>query len=138
MTIGQLAARFGLAASVLRHWDSVGVFTPSARISGRRHYSADDAYRVGVILIAREAGLSLEEIRQMLSTRRSRARHAMLRRKAEALDRQLEQVRAARRMVDEVMNCTAPDPVACPRFRAAIDRRLDAWTRARDRESGSA
>ncbi len=33
-TIGELAARFGLATHVLRHWEDVGLLTPSATPAG--------------------------------------------------------------------------------------------------------
>jgi DNA-binding transcriptional MerR regulator len=122
LSIGQLAERFGLRTSLLRHWDAIGVLRPSARTSGRRRYTEDDAYRVGVILFCRQAGLTLPEIRVMLSSRRSKQRQAMLRHKAAELDRRIEETRAARRMAGELLHCTAPDPVACPRFRDAVDR----------------
>ena len=38
MTIGELAARFGLATHVLRHWEAMGLLTPAARVNGRRRY----------------------------------------------------------------------------------------------------
>lgn len=122
-TIGDAAARYGLATSVLRHWDAAGVLRPSGRKSGQRRYTAPDVYRVGVVLFCKEAGLSLAEIRQLLSTRRSESRRVMLRRKVAELDERMARAAEAKRMVQEVMHCSAPDPVSCPHFRATIDAR---------------
>lgn len=120
-TIGEAAARYGLAASVLRHWDAAGVLRPALRRGGQRRYSPDDVYRIGVVLFCQQAGLSLTEVAQLLSTRRPKARRAMLRRKEAELDARIAGATAARHMVREVMWCSAPDPLACPRFRATID-----------------
>ena len=122
-TIGEAAARYGLAPSVLRHWDDAGALRPSFRTGGQRRYSADDVYKIGVVLFCKEAGLSLAEIGQLLSTRRPRSRRGMLRRKEAELDARIAGATAARRMVREVMWCSAPDPLACPRFRATVDAR---------------
>lgn len=119
--IGEAAARYGLATSVLRHWDAVDVLRPALRRGGQRRYSSDDVYRIGVVLFCQEAGLSLAEIAQLLSTRRPKSRRAMLRRKESELDARIALAISARRMVREVMWCSAPNPVACPRFRATVD-----------------
>jgi MerR family copper efflux transcriptional regulator len=120
-TIGEAAAQFGLATSVLRHWDGVGVLRPAFRSGGQRRYSVDDVYRIGVILFCQEAGLSLDEIARLLSTRRARERRALLRNKEAELDTRIASATAARAMIREVRWCSAPDPLACPRFRATID-----------------
>ncbi len=122
-TIGEAAARYGLATSVLRHWDAAGVLRPSFRTGGQRRYSSGDVYRIGVVLFCKEAGLSLAEIAQLLSTRRPKRRRAMLRRKEAELDARIAGATAARRMIREVMWCSASDPVACPHFRATVDAR---------------
>jgi len=37
-TIGELAARSGVATPVLRHWEDVGLLSPDRRVAGRRVY----------------------------------------------------------------------------------------------------
>src|SRR5690242_4166048 len=75
MGIGAVAARFGLATHVLRHWESVGLLSPE-RVGDRRRYGPDDLYRVAVILRAKEAGLALEDIRRFIAARDPAARRA--------------------------------------------------------------
>jgi len=58
MRIGDLAARFGLATHVLRHWEDVGLLTPAARVAGRRQYDESHVARVVMIQRAKAAGLS--------------------------------------------------------------------------------
>ena len=69
MTIGEIAARFGLAPHVLRHWESMGLLAPARAEGHRRRHRPDDLYRVGVILLAKEAGLNLTGIREIIATR---------------------------------------------------------------------
>jgi len=48
----------------------------------------------------------------------------MLARKRSELEQRAAAIRTAIGIVGEVMHCDAPDLVACPRFRAAIDARV--------------
>jgi DNA-binding transcriptional MerR regulator len=53
----------GVTSRTLRHYDSVGLLTPS-RVdeSGLRHYGEDELVRLQQILVLRELGLGLDEI----------------------------------------------------------------------------
>ena len=67
MQIGQAAGRTGLSLRTLRHWDDVGLVTPSARSNGGfRLYSEADITRINVIKTMKPLDLSLEEIRELL------------------------------------------------------------------------
>jgi MerR family copper efflux transcriptional regulator len=39
VAIGDLAARFGLATHVLRHWEEMGLLRPARTSAGRRRYT---------------------------------------------------------------------------------------------------
>lgn len=116
MGIGELAGRFGLAAHVLRHWESVGLLTPARDAAGRRRYGAADVVRVGVILRGKEAGLSLEAIRTLTSGDQ-RARRDVLRREAEALRARIAAARASLSLVECALGCTHEELSDCPHFR---------------------
>lgn len=68
MLIGDLAARSGVSARMLRHYDRIGLLTPS-RLGegGYRHYSADDVRRLFCIEALRSLGLRLEAVGQALT-----------------------------------------------------------------------
>ena len=120
LTIGEAAASFGLAAHVLRHWESVGLLSP-ARVSGdRRRYGRDDMYRIAVILRAKEAGLGLEEIGEMITAGPQRRKEVLRRRRAELIAG-IEKRRAALEMVERGLECGHEDFMACPTFRARLD-----------------
>jgi MerR family transcriptional regulator, copper efflux regulator len=95
MAIGEIAERFGLAAHVLRHWESMGLLAP-ARVEGdRRRYGRDDLYRVAVILRAKEAGFSLDDIREMIATGDPDGRRDILLRRHADLTRRVAEAEAS-------------------------------------------
>lgn len=66
LTIGQVAARAGLATSAIRYYESVGVLPAPARdVAGRRVYGEDALRRLEIVDIARRAGLSLADVREL-------------------------------------------------------------------------
>ncbi|MGX6511167.1 MerR family transcriptional regulator [Rhodococcus sp. SJ-2] len=68
MQIGQVATRTELSLKTIRHYDEVGLVTPSARSSGGfRLYTEDDVQRLLVIRRMKPLGFSLEEMRELLA-----------------------------------------------------------------------
>jgi MerR family copper efflux transcriptional regulator len=122
VAIGDLAARFGLATHVLRHWEEMGLLRPVRTSAGRRRYTAADVDRVAAILLAKDAGLALADIRDLLTAPGPR-RRAGLRAHRDAVDEQIRALQAAREMLDHAARCPAEDWTTCPTFRAALDRR---------------
>jgi DNA-binding transcriptional MerR regulator len=66
--IGELAAESGVSAKTIRFWESAGLLPDPARTaSGYRDYDPDAADRLRFIRHAQTAGLTLAEIRQVVS-----------------------------------------------------------------------
>jgi MerR family transcriptional regulator, copper efflux regulator len=120
-TIGQLAARFGLATHVLRHWEDVGLIEPAERVNGRRRYRTWHVSRVATILIAKEAGFTLDQIKAILSAPDGPARKALLRRHRDELDRRLAGMEASRQIVQHGIDCRAEDFTRCPNFLRIVE-----------------
>jgi DNA-binding transcriptional MerR regulator len=124
MTIGELAARFGLATHVLRHWEAVGLVEPARRVSGRRRYGRDALARVAIIQQMKELGFGLEQVREMLTTTDPAARKEVLARHDAELERRIEAATAARKLIAHGLRCPAPDLIECPNFIAGIEARI--------------
>src|SRR3954467_14897279 len=62
-TIGELAARTGVATSALRFYEERGLIHAARNLSGHRRYARAVARRVAFIVFAQRVGLTLEEIR---------------------------------------------------------------------------
>ncbi|NMM84548.1 MerR family transcriptional regulator [Rhodococcus sp. SRB_17] len=67
--IGQVAERTELSIKTIRHYDDVGLVTPSARSTGGfRLYTESDISRLLVIRRMKPLGFSLEEMKQLLDS----------------------------------------------------------------------
>jgi MerR family redox-sensitive transcriptional activator SoxR len=66
MRIGEVARHAGVRVSLIRYYEEVGLLPEPERVSGQRRYDATVLRRLAVIDVAQRAGLSLEEIRDLL------------------------------------------------------------------------
>lgn len=67
LQIGEAAARAELSIKTIRHYDDVGLVTPSARSAGGfRLYTADDVGRLIAIRRMKPLGFTLDEMRDLL------------------------------------------------------------------------
>jgi MerR family copper efflux transcriptional regulator len=121
LTIGQLAARFGLATHVLRHWEGVGLIAPAERVNGRRRYREWHLARVAMILRCKEAGFSLDQIRAILDAPNGQARKQLLKEHRDELDRHIAAIEASKEMVEHGIDCPAEDFTRCPKFLRMLD-----------------
>ena len=67
LTIGELATLAGKRPSSIRYYEQIGVLPQPARVSGQRRYDAGTVRTLAVIDTAQRAGLTLDEIRKLLS-----------------------------------------------------------------------
>jgi len=67
LTIGEVSARSGVAASALRFYEERGLISSERASSGHRRYSRPVIRRVAFIVFAQRVGLSLDEIGQELA-----------------------------------------------------------------------
>ncbi|MHC8335732.1 MerR family transcriptional regulator [Pseudomonas sp. LB3P25] len=65
LTIGQMARSHGLTTKTLRHYDSIGLFTPAltGRDNGYRYYRPEQIVTLGRIVWLKHLGMALEDIR---------------------------------------------------------------------------
>jgi MerR family transcriptional regulator, redox-sensitive transcriptional activator SoxR len=66
MRIGEVAERAGVRTSLIRYYERIGLLPAAERVSGQRRYDASVLRRLAVIDVAQRAGLSLEEITELV------------------------------------------------------------------------
>jgi DNA-binding transcriptional MerR regulator len=82
--VGALARLAGVTVRTLHHYDAIGLLSPRRRSSkGYRLYGTDDLLRLQQIMIRRELGMSLEQIRRALDDPSFDLRAALLEQRAE-------------------------------------------------------
>jgi DNA-binding transcriptional MerR regulator len=123
LTIGELATRTGVATSALRYWEEIGLLPAPIRVSGQRRYDSSAVDRVAEILLLRDAGYTLRELKAYLTARstdgnwRELAHH-----KLAELDARIASAQAAHTMIAHGLACPHEDIRDCPnaaRMRAA-------------------
>lgn len=62
LTIGDLAARTGLAVSAIRFYETHGIVKPLRNKGGHRRYGRADIRRLSFVIAAQKLGFSLSEI----------------------------------------------------------------------------
>lgn len=68
LTIGEVARRAGLNVSAIRFYEKKGLLPEPERVSGQRRYDEETVRRLGAIDVAKQAGLSLQEIGVLLDS----------------------------------------------------------------------
>lgn len=96
MTIGELSRLSGVSVRALRHYDKLGLLRPRAvSEAGYRQYDDQALERLHVILLFRELGVPLGEIRRMLDAPDFDA--------VAALDEQIARLEAKRQHLDNLI-----------------------------------
>jgi MerR family transcriptional regulator, redox-sensitive transcriptional activator SoxR len=121
MTIGTVAAQAGRRPSSIRYYEQIGLLPRPARVSGRRVYGPDTVHTLAVIETGQRAGLTLDEIRDLLSA--SGGDQAAIERLREVAIRKLPQVRElierteiVRDWLTAAARCECPSLDECPLF----------------------
>ena len=94
MDIGELARQSGSAPSALRFYEEKGLIRSSGRHGLRRQYEPEVLDQVALITLGRSAGLTLDEIGQMLTVGgRAKVDRQLLADRADAIDDQIRKLR---------------------------------------------
>jgi MerR family redox-sensitive transcriptional activator SoxR len=67
LTIGDLAARSGLAVSAIRFYETHGIVKPARTAAGHRRYGRADLRRLSFAMISQRLGFSLAEIAEAMA-----------------------------------------------------------------------
>ena len=96
MNIGELARVSGVSVRTLRHYDSIGLLRPSGTTeAGYRLYGEDAPQQLSFILLFRELGFPLKEIRRMMESPGFDP--------VTALDEQIAKLEAKRQHIDNLI-----------------------------------
>ncbi|HYN95696.1 MAG TPA: MerR family transcriptional regulator [Pilimelia sp.] len=122
-SIGELADRFGLATHVLRHWEDVGLLSPT-RAAGRRVYGAAHVTRVAEILLGKDAGFSLGQLRDLFNAADQERRRELLRGQLAHVQERIARLTLSRTLLEHGLRCQHADHQGCPQFQAMVLARL--------------
>jgi MerR family redox-sensitive transcriptional activator SoxR len=108
MRIGAAARRAGVNVSLIRYYEEIGLLPEAERVSGQRRYDATVLRRLAVIDVAQRAGLTLDEIRDLVDhgndPMNDRLRELAERRLPE-IDALIERARRVRAWLEAATGC---------------------------------
>lgn len=126
MTIGDIAARAGVSTSSIRYYERRGLLTPDARVSGQRRYRAASLRRLVFIGMLQDAGLSLDEIGEILAAESNAEWTSIARTRLAHLDDEIATLTRARELLEASLLCRFDHPLdECKVMGTEIDRRLE-------------
>jgi MerR family redox-sensitive transcriptional activator SoxR len=125
LLIGEVARRARVRPSAIRYYESVGLLTEPGRVGGRRRYSPEVLRTLAVIGAGQRAGLSLAEVRELLTA--SNGGGAVSERLREIAQRKLPEVEAliersllVKGWLEAAAACRCPTLEDCPLFDADV------------------
>jgi MerR family redox-sensitive transcriptional activator SoxR len=121
LLIGEVARRAGVRASAIRYYESIGILPEPDRVSGQRRYPSKILRTLAVIGAAQRAGLSLNEVRELLATSNrqgavSERLRAIAQRKLPEVDSLIEHAHLVRSWLAAAADCRCPTLDNCPLF----------------------
>lgn len=120
MTISELARQVGVKPSAIRYYEDVGVLRRPERTSGQRRYDEAAAYRLAVVVRARQLGFTLDEIKELFfgfrpSATASDRWQLLTRRKLAELEERIAQIEAMRDVLRRLSHCSCTVLERCGR-----------------------
>ena len=115
LNIGEAAARSGVSAKMLRHYESLGLLGEVSRTdAGYRQYSEREVHILRFIRRGRDLGFSMAEIAELLKLWQDRRRaSSQVKKIAQThiadLDRRLEEMQAMRQTLLQLTQCCHGD-----------------------------
>ena len=121
MDIAEVAKRTGVPASTLRFYEQKGLIASLGPQGVRRRFAPAVLDQLALIALGQAAGLSLDEVRSMLSPHGPpNIDRRLLAAKADEIDATIEQLRAMSRGLRHAAACPAPSHAQCPTFRRLL------------------
>jgi len=119
--IGEVARRAGIRPSAIRYYESIGLLPEPERISGRRRYPAEIVRTLSIISAAQRAGLSLDDVRELLVSSDanggvSERLRTIAQRRLPEIDALIERARLVRGWLEAAADCRCPTLEDCPLF----------------------
>ncbi|HNN45377.1 MAG TPA: helix-turn-helix domain-containing protein [Azospira sp.] len=121
MDISEVSKRTGIPASALRYYEQKGLIASLREKGERRRFAPGALDQLALIALGQAAGLSLDDIRTMLTPEGGpHVDRQLLLAKAEEIDAQIKRLRAMSSGLRHAAACPAPSHAECPSFQKLL------------------
>lgn len=134
--IAEIAELSGVPPSTLRYYEEIGLIHSEGRHGLRRQFGRETLTQLVLIALGKAAGFSLPDIAGMFGKagQPDLPRDLLLQR-ADAIDRQIRQLRTMADVLRHVADCKAPSHAECPKFQQLMRLATRQTQRARPRKA---
>ncbi len=120
LRIGEVAQRAGIATSAIRYYEREGLIPVADRRGNARVYGADILDRLALIELAKSAGFTVAETRQLVggvsrNTPPGPRWRALAQQKLDEVEQRIEEAERMRVVLISVMGCECPTFDDCTR-----------------------
>lgn len=120
LTIGQVSKETGLASSAIRYYEREGLIPRAPKEGGRRVYEPEILDRLAVIDLAKQAGMTIRETKQLLgglADRRPAAEvwRRLTKDKLDEIDGRIERLEQMKHVLTVLRKCDCPTLDDCGR-----------------------
>lgn len=106
-TTGEFAKLWGVKKQTLFHYDEIGIFKPAIKKkNGYRYYSYQQFEVFGVILVLKEMGMSLQEIKTYLDGRSPERLIHLFSEKVERINREVDHLNKLKHIMNDKIEMT--------------------------------
>lgn len=121
MDISEVSKQTGIPSSALRYYEQKGLISSVREKGARRRYPANVLDQLALIALGQAAGLSLDDIRSMLSPHGPpNIDRQLLAAKADEIDTLIKRLRAMSNGLRHAAACPAPSHAECPSFQKLL------------------
>lgn len=121
MDISEVSKRTGVPSSTLRYYEKKWLITSGHKKGERRKYALNVLDQLALIALGQVAGLSLDEIRSMLSPYGPpNIDRQLLAAKADEIDALIKHLKAVSNGLKHAAACPAPNHFECPSFQKLL------------------
>lgn len=100
LTTGEFAKLFGVKKQTMFHYDDMGIFRPEiVGDNGYRYYGYDQMETFSIILMLRELGLSISEIKEQIESRSPESLVELLDSKIKDVDKKIDRLKWAKEYI---------------------------------------
>ena len=121
MDIAEVVRQAGVPASALRFYEKKGLIVSVSEAGVRRRFAPAVIDQLALIALGQVAGLSLDDIRAMLSPNGApNIDRQLLTAKADEIDALVKRLKAMSRGLRHAASCPAPSHTECPSFQKLL------------------
>ena len=118
LSIGEVAARAGVAASTIRYYERIGLLPRAPRLKGRRRYAADIVEALALVRLGQAAGFTLAELREIAASSElprdgTGGWQAIFRHKLAEVRGTIARLAAAEQLLAVALECDCADVTSC-------------------------